>query len=158
LKFKPYNLLCTNQLARISFKLPNYLVSYYSGTVAATMTLRVSQPPPNRNLVLRFGKSSGSNRNSEQKYNSSLRQDKVWMARMEDVLDLPCCFFFRVVALLYLEEHDCFAMFLLLLDLDRVLGVRQVSLEQCHFGQHDVHRCPQTLLQLLHVEDVMNSS
>jgi hypothetical protein len=125
------------------------------------MTLRVSQPPPNRNLVLRFGKSSGSNRNSEQKYNSSLRQDKVWMARMEDVLDLPCCFFFRVVALLYLEEYDCFAprdTILLLLDLDRVLGVRQVSLEQCHFGQHDVHRCPQTLLQLLHVEDVMNSS
>jgi hypothetical protein len=63
------------------------------------------------------------------------------MARMEDVLDLPCCFFFRVVALLYLEEHDCFAprdTILLLLDLDRVLGVRQVSLEQCHFGQHDV--------------------
>jgi hypothetical protein len=43
LKFKPYNLLCTNQLARISFKLPNYLVSYYSGTVAATLTLGVSQ-------------------------------------------------------------------------------------------------------------------
>jgi hypothetical protein len=29
----------------ISFKLPKYIVSYCSGTVAATVTLRVSQPP-----------------------------------------------------------------------------------------------------------------
>jgi hypothetical protein len=34
------------QLARISFKLPKYLVSYRSGTVAATVTLGVSQPSP----------------------------------------------------------------------------------------------------------------
>jgi hypothetical protein len=31
-------------LARISFKLPKYIVSYYSDIVAATMTLGVSQP------------------------------------------------------------------------------------------------------------------
>jgi hypothetical protein len=29
----------------ISFKLPKYIVSYCSGTVVATVTLRVSQPP-----------------------------------------------------------------------------------------------------------------
>jgi hypothetical protein len=73
------------------------------------------------------------------------------MARTEEVLTFPCCFFFRVVAPLYLEELDCFTphdMILLIQDLDWVLGVRQVSLERCHFGQHNVHMCLQTLLQL----------
>jgi hypothetical protein len=81
------------------------------------------------------------------------------MARMEEVFTFPSCFFFRVVAPLYLEELDCFAprdTILLIQDLDRVLGVGQVSLERCHFWQHDVHICLQTLLQLRHVEDVVN--
>jgi hypothetical protein len=46
LKFKPCNLLYTNQLARISFKLSLYIVSYYLDTISATMTLGVSQPSP----------------------------------------------------------------------------------------------------------------
>jgi hypothetical protein len=48
------------------------------------------------------------------------------MARTEEVLAFPCCFLFRVVAPLYLEELDCFTprdMILLIQDLDRVLGV-----------------------------------
>jgi hypothetical protein len=83
------------------------------------------------------------------------------MARMEEIFTFPSCFFFRVVAPLYLEEIDCFTphdTILLTQDLDRVLGVRQVSLERCHFRQHNVHRCLQTLLQLWHVLDVVNSS
>jgi hypothetical protein len=62
----------------------------------------------------------------------------------------PCflgCFFVSVVALLYLEEFDCFTprdMILLIQDLHGALEVRQVSLERCHFSQHDVHRCLQT--------------
>jgi hypothetical protein len=33
LKFKPYNISWTVKLIRISFKLPNYIVSYYSNIV-----------------------------------------------------------------------------------------------------------------------------
>jgi hypothetical protein len=136
-------------------------VSYCLGTVAASDTRGVIALPPNINVVPRFGRSSGSNRNNEQLHNSSLWQDEVWMARMEEVLTFPRCFFFRVVAPLYLEELDCFTThdtILLIQDLDRVLVVRQVNLEWCHFGQYNVRRCLQTLLQLRHVEDVMNSS
>jgi hypothetical protein len=85
----------------------------------------------------------------------------VWMSRTEEVFAFLGCFFFRVVAPLYLEELDYFSprdMILLIHDLDRVLGVRQVSLERCHFRQYNVHRCLQTLLQLPHVEDVVNSN
>jgi hypothetical protein len=83
------------------------------------------------------------------------------MVRMEDVLAFPSCFFFRVVDPLYLEELDCFMprnKILLIQDPDWVLGVQQVDLEWCHFGQHDVHRSLQTLLQLRDMEDVVNSS
>jgi hypothetical protein len=62
---------------------------------------------------------------------------------------------------LYLEELDCFMhrdTILLIQDFDWMLGVQQVSLEWCHFRQHDVHGCLQTFLQLRHVEDVVNSS
>ncbi len=124
-------------------------------------TRGVTALPPNKNLVPRFGRSSGSNRNNEQLHISSLWQDEVWMMRTEKVLTFPNCFFFRVVAPLYLEELDCFMprdMILLIQDLDQVLRVRQVSLEQCHFWQYNIHRCFQTLPQLWHVEDVMNSS
>jgi hypothetical protein len=41
LKFKPFNISCTGQTHKISFKLLNYIVSYCSGTVAATVTLGV---------------------------------------------------------------------------------------------------------------------
>jgi hypothetical protein len=73
------------------------------------------------------------------------------MARTEEVIAFPSCFFFRVVAPLYLKELDCFTprdTILLIHDLDPMLGVRQIGLEWCHYGQHDVHRCLQTLLQL----------
>jgi hypothetical protein len=140
------------KLTRISFKLPKYIVSYCSGTIAATVILGVSQPSsPNRNLIPRCGRSRGSNKRSETLHHSSLWQDEVWMARTEEVFPFPCCFFFRVVAPLYPEELDCFTprdTILLIEDLDQVLGVRQVSLERCHFRQHDIHRCLQTLLQL----------
>jgi hypothetical protein len=33
LKFNPYNISWMVKLTRISFKLPNYIVSYYSGIV-----------------------------------------------------------------------------------------------------------------------------
>jgi hypothetical protein len=72
------------------------------------------------------------------------------MMRMEKILAFPSCFF-RVIAPLYLEELHCFMphdTILLIQDLDWVLGVLQVSLEQCHFRQHDVHRCLQIFLQL----------
>jgi hypothetical protein len=165
LKFNPYNISWTVKLARISFKLPNYIVSYYSCTVEHCSSYSdargVTTLPPNKNLAPRFGRSSGSNGHSEHLHHSSLWQDKVWMPRIEEVFAFLGCFFFRVVAPLYLEELECFSpcdTILLIQDLNRVLGVRQVSLERCHFRQYDVHRCLQTLLQLRHVEDVMNSS
>jgi hypothetical protein len=49
------------------------------------------------------------------------------MVRMEEVLTLPSCFFFRVIAPLYLEELDCFMsrdIILLIQNLDWVLEVR----------------------------------
>jgi hypothetical protein len=48
------------------------------------------------------------------------------MARAEEVLAFPSCFFFRVVVPLYLEELDCFMphdTILLIQDLDQVLKV-----------------------------------
>jgi hypothetical protein len=71
------------------------------------------------------------------------------MVRMEEVFVFPSCFFFRVGAPMYHEELDCFTprdTILLIQDLGRVLGVQQVSLEPCHFRQHDIHMCLQTLL------------
>jgi hypothetical protein len=133
MKFKPYNVLRTNQTCKDfiqASKIPSELLfkhcSCYSDTRGVT-TL-----PPNRNLVLRFRRSSGSNRNNEQLHNSSLWQDEVWMARTDEALTFPSCFFFRVVAPLYLEELECFTppdTILLIQDLDRVLGVRQVGLK-----------------------------
>jgi hypothetical protein len=140
LKFKPTILHGWFKLTRISSKLSKY--SDARGVVVL---------PPNRNLVPRFGRSNGSNGHSEQLHHSSLWQDEVWMSRTEEVFTFPCCFFFRVVAPLYLEELDCFSPWdtiLLIQDLDRVLGVQQVSLGQCYFRQYEVHRCLQTLLQL----------
>jgi hypothetical protein len=65
LKFNPNNTYKPNQ-TRISFKLLQYIVRHYINTIAAIVTLGVSQSsPPNRNLNPRFGRSSGSNRNSE---------------------------------------------------------------------------------------------
>jgi hypothetical protein len=46
LKFKLHNIYNTNQQARISFKLPNYIVSYCLNNIATTMTLGVSQTLP----------------------------------------------------------------------------------------------------------------
>jgi hypothetical protein len=83
------------------------------------------------------------------------------MARMKEVLTFPCRFFLSVVAPLYLQELDHFTprdMILLIQDLDAVLGVRQVSLERCHFRKHDIHGCLQTFHQLRHVGGVVNSS
>jgi hypothetical protein len=162
LKFKPYNILCTNQKCRDfiqAFKILSELLFRHCSCYSDTRG--VIALPPNRNLVPRFGRSSGSNRNNEQLHNSSLWQDEVWMVRMEEVLAFPSCFSFRVVAPFYLEELDCFMprdTILLIRDLDRVLGVQQVSLEWYHFGQHDIHRCLQTLLQLRHLKDIVNSS
>jgi hypothetical protein len=89
-------------------------------------TRGVTALPPNRNLVPRFGRNSGSNKHSEQLHHSLLWQDEVWMVRTEEVFAFPSCFFFRVVAPLYLEELDCFTprdMILLIQDLDLVLEV-----------------------------------
>jgi hypothetical protein len=130
LKFKPYNISWTMKLARISFKLPNYIVSYYSCTIEHCSSYSdargVTALPVRKNLIPIFGRSSGSNGHNEQLHHSSLWQGKVWMSRMEKVFAFPGCFFFRVVAPLYLEELDCFSpcdTILLIQDLDRVLGV-----------------------------------
>jgi hypothetical protein len=83
------------------------------------------------------------------------------MARTKKVLAFPSCLLFSVVAPLYLEELDYFTphdTILLIQDFDWVLRVRQVSLEQCHFRQYNVHGCLQAFLQLRHMEDVVNSS
>jgi hypothetical protein len=152
LNFKPYNISCTTQTCKDfiqASKIHNELSFRHCSSYSDTRG--VIALPPNRNLIPRFGSSRGSNRNNKQLHNSSLWQDEVWMARMEEVLSFPSCFFFRVVAPLYLEELDYFMphdTILLIQDLDQVLGVRQVSLERCHFRQHDVHRCLQTFLQL----------
>jgi hypothetical protein len=127
LKFQPYSILCANQTYKDfiqASKTHSELLFRYCSCYSDTRG--VTALPPNRNLVPRFGMSSGSNRNSEQLHNSSLWQDKVWMVRTEEVLAFPSCFFFRVVAPLYLEELDCFTpsnTILLIQDLDRVLGV-----------------------------------
>jgi hypothetical protein len=144
LKFKSYNTSCMGQThkdfiqaSKIHSELLFGHCSCYSDTRGVT-TL-----PPNRKLISRFGRSSSSNRHSEQLLHSSQWQDEVWMTIMEEVFAFPCCFFFfRVVAPCYLEEFDCFTphdTILLIQDLDRVLGVRQVSLKRCHFRQHNVH-------------------
>jgi hypothetical protein len=132
LKFKPYNISCTSQTRKDSiqaFKTCSELLFRHYNCYSDTRG--VIALPPNRNLIPRFGRSSGSNsgsnRNSEQMHHSSLWQDEVWTARTEEVLTFPSCFFFRVVAPLYLEEHDCFMpcdTILLIQDFDQVLGVR----------------------------------
>jgi hypothetical protein len=152
LKFKPHNIYNTTQTCKdfiqaseIHSELLFKHCSCYSDTRGVTAL------PPNRNLALRFGRSHGSNKNSEQSHISSLWQQEVWMARMKKVLAFPSCFFFRVVAPLYIEELNCFTpcdMILLIKDFDWLLWVRQVSLEQCHFRQHEVHGCLQAFLQL----------
>jgi hypothetical protein len=162
LKFKPYNIYNTNQTckdfiqaSKIHSKLLFKHCRCYRDTRGVTAL------PPNRNLDLRFGRSSGSNKNSEQLHISSLWQDEVWITRMKEVLTFPSCFFFRKIAPLYLEELDCFTSpdtIFLIQDHDWMLRVRQVSLERCHFRQHDIHRCLPTFLWLRHVEDVVNSS
>jgi hypothetical protein len=56
---------------------------------------------------------------------------------MEEIFTLPSGFFFGMVAPLHLEELDNFApvdMTFLIQDLDRMLGVCQVSLKWCHVG------------------------
>jgi hypothetical protein len=108
LKFKSYNTSCMGQTrkdfiqdSKIHSELLFRHYSYYSDTRGVTAL------PPNRNLISRFGRSSSSNRHSEQLLHSSQWQDEVWMAIMEEVFAFPCCFFFRVVAPCYLEEFDC---------------------------------------------------
>jgi hypothetical protein len=110
LKFNPYNIQYTNQTCKdftqASEIHSELLFKHYSlcceGTVehcSSYSDMRdVTALPPNRNLVPRFGRSSGSNKNSEQSHVPSLWQDEVWMARSEEVLAFPSCFFFRVVA------------------------------------------------------------
>jgi hypothetical protein len=44
LKFKSHNTYNTTKHTRISFRLPKYIEKYYWSIVAATITLRVSQP------------------------------------------------------------------------------------------------------------------
>jgi hypothetical protein len=145
LKFKPYNIYSTNQTCK------DFIKAFEIHSEYCLTHCSVTAFPPNRNLVSRFERSSGSNKNSEQSHISSLWQDEVWMTRMKQVLAFPSCFFFKVIAPLYLEELDRFTprdMILLIQDLDWVLGVRQVSLERCHFRQHNVHRSLQTFPQL----------
>jgi hypothetical protein len=81
-------------------------------------------------------KENSSNRNSEQSHIPSLWQLKVRMVRTKKVLTFPSCFFFGVVAPLYLEEPDCFTphyTILLILDCDWLSGcdmsTRVVSLQ-----------------------------
>jgi hypothetical protein len=127
LKFKPYNISCTAQTHKDfiqAFKTRSELLFRHCSCYSDTRC--VIALPPNRNLILRFGRSSGSNKNSEHMHHSSLGQDEVWMARTEEVLTFPRCFFFRVVAPLNLEEIDCFTphdTILLIQDLDWVLGI-----------------------------------
>jgi hypothetical protein len=80
---------------------------------------------------------------------------------MKQILAFPCIFFFGMIAPMYLEELDHLAphdTIFFIQDLDWVLGVCQIFLERCHFWQYHIHRYLQALLQLQHVEDVMNSS
>jgi hypothetical protein len=119
LKFNPYNIQYTNQTCKDftqASKIHSELLFKHCslccrGTIehcsSYSDTRGVTTLPPNRILVPRFGRNSGSNRNSEQSHIPSLWQVKVWMARTEEVLAFPCCFIFRVVAPLYLEELDC---------------------------------------------------
>jgi hypothetical protein len=143
LKFKPHTTYNTNQLVQDFIQFPQFKASYCSKHCSCYSNTRgVTTLPSNRNLTPRFGRRGGSNRNSEQSHISSLQLHKVWMARTEKVIAFLSCFFLSVVAPLYLEELDCFMpcdMILLIQDFDWVLGVRQVSLEQCHLRQHDVH-------------------
>jgi hypothetical protein len=73
------------------------------------------------------------------------------MARTKKILAFPSFFSFSEVALLDLEELDSFTpcdTILLIQDFDGVLRVRQVSLERCHFRQHDVHMCLQAFFSI----------
>jgi hypothetical protein len=64
--------------------------------------------------------------NSEQSHIPSLWQHEVRVVRMKKVITFPCCFFFGVVASLYLEELDDFTphdTILLIQVFDWMLGV-----------------------------------
>jgi hypothetical protein len=61
---------------------------------------------------------------------------------MEEFFTLPSGFLFGMVAPLHLEELDSFGpgdMVFLIQDLDRMLGVCQVSLEWCHVRKYNIH-------------------
>jgi hypothetical protein len=126
LKFKPFNISCRGQTRKDFIQASElYTELLFRHCSCYSDTSGVTALPPNKNFVPRFGRSSGSNRHSEQLHHSSLWQDEVWMARTEEVFAFPSYFFFRVVAPLYLEELNCFTphdTILLIQDLDRVLG------------------------------------
>jgi hypothetical protein len=70
---------------------------------------------------------------------------------MEEVFTFPSSFFFRIVTPLNLEELNGLASshtILLTQDLDRVLGIGQISFERCHFRQYNILECLQALLLL----------
>jgi hypothetical protein len=70
---------------------------------------------------------------------------------MEEIFTFPHCFFFSMVAPLDFEELGHLAAhgsILLIHDFDRMLRIRQVCFEWCHFWQYNIHECLQALLQL----------
>jgi hypothetical protein len=93
-------------------------------------------PPLKQNLIQRFEKEKGSEKDSEQSHVPCLRQLEIWMARTEEILILLCCFFFRMVAPLDIVEFDRLTpcdTTLLVQDLDRTFGICQICVERCHF-------------------------
>jgi hypothetical protein len=120
----------------------------------------VTALPLKQNLVPRFERRKNSKRDIEQSHVLSLRQLKIWMARIEKIFTLLCCFFYHMVAPLDLVELGHLApcdTTLLVQDLARMLGICHVCLKRCHFRQYNIHECLQLLLQLRYVEDIMNS-
>jgi hypothetical protein len=104
----------------------NYIVSYCPSIVAATVTLGVSQPSPLTEISSQDLEGVAAPTETMNNYTIPHYGKTVWMARTEEVLAFPSCFFFRVIAQLYLEELDCFMprdTIFLIQDLDRVLGV-----------------------------------
>jgi hypothetical protein len=118
-------------------------------TVVATVTPGVSQHSPLTEISTQDFEGVAVLQEQRTITHFLIMENKTWMARIKKVLALPSCFFLSVAAPLYHEELDLFmpcSMILLIQHLDGVFGVPQVSLEWCHFQQHDVHRCLQTFL------------
>jgi hypothetical protein len=105
-------------------------------------------PSPLKEILHRDLEQSGDTK--EVTY-ASLRGKKPWILRMKKFLSFPCSLLLGMAAPMNIEESNCLMprdSVLLTQNLHWVLPIRQVSIERRDVINNDIHRWPQTLLQL----------